>query len=62
MKKKITTFQRWLAMVLCLSMAVSSSIIFCSAKESTKNRTPPPELIIGEGEVWVPDAVDPRSI
>lgn len=49
-------------MVLCLSMAVSSSIIFCSAKESTKNRTPPPELIIGEGEVWVPDAIDPRLI
>ncbi|MEL7655111.1 MAG: hypothetical protein AAGU75_04290, partial [Bacillota bacterium] len=46
----MTAFQRCLAMVLCLSMAFSSSIIFSTAEESTENQTPPTDLNIGEAE------------
>lgn len=57
--KKRSCSRRFLSMALCISMALSSSVIFCSAADNSESLTPPPELIILEGEEWIPDAVDP---
>lgn len=51
--------RRYMALVLCFTLAFSSSIVSYANGETSENQTPPPELIIGEGEVWVPGAVDP---
>ena len=58
--KKI--FYSGISFILCISM-VCSCIIVANAEETEKEAlTPPPELIIEEGETWVPDAVDPFSM
>ena len=35
---------------------------FFNSPDGESELTPPPELIIGEGEVWIPGAIDPNLI
>lgn len=50
-------------MLLCTVLVCQQLMLDSFAEEkSTEPQSPPPELIILEGEEWVPDAVDPLSI
>lgn len=50
-------------MLLCIAL-MCQQLVFVSFAEvnTTDSLSPPPELIILEGEEWVPNAVDPLSI
>lgn len=52
----------FLAITLCISMFMSIVPLSYAAKGFGEELTPPPELIIGEGEEWIPGAIDPFSI
>lgn len=61
-KQSTGILKRVLTIALIISLLATSLIVSNAADVSGGTQEPPPELIILEGEEWIPDAVDPFLI
>lgn len=59
MKRKLLCLSLALAMLCAVTLPCAAAFFDTAENEKL---TPPPELIIEEGERWIPDAVDPFSV
>lgn len=54
--------RRIFALLMCLALFIQACPSSYAVEGQPETLTPPPELIILEGEEWIPGAVDPRLI